>query len=109
MDQGRLEELTTKRQQTGLTPEEANELGRLMAEAAGEPYGNAQDPPPEVAAERDSLVDEPAEEEAREVAEDPDRADEGPAATEPAGPTPSPGSTPVEPTEPYPPERDRAT
>lgn len=43
MDQQRLEELVAKRDAEGLTREEADELGRLLAEQAGEPYGNADD------------------------------------------------------------------
>jgi hypothetical protein len=38
----RLEELEKKRFEVGLTHEEANELGRLLAERAGKPYGNAE-------------------------------------------------------------------
>ena len=41
MGAGRLEELERKRDDVGLTDEEANELGRMMAERAGEPYENA--------------------------------------------------------------------
>jgi hypothetical protein len=49
----RYEELDAKRQGEGLTLEEANELGRLEAERDGREYeGNAEDPPPEVRAER---------------------------------------------------------
>jgi len=43
MDQQRLEELVAKRDAEGLTREEADELGRLLAEQAGEPYANADD------------------------------------------------------------------
>lgn len=42
MDEGRLEELERKKLDVGLTHEEANELGRLMAEKAGKPYSNAE-------------------------------------------------------------------
>lgn len=41
MDAERFEELDRKRFDEGLTPEEADELGRLMAERAGQPYANA--------------------------------------------------------------------
>ncbi|MGH2723782.1 MAG: hypothetical protein ACRDI0_05870 [Actinomycetota bacterium] len=43
MDQQRLEELVAKRDAEGLTREEADELGKLLAEQAGEPYANADD------------------------------------------------------------------
>jgi hypothetical protein len=49
---GRYEELTEKRDSIGLTHDEADELGRLMAEREGKPYGNADDPPEEVEEER---------------------------------------------------------
>lgn len=50
---GRYEELTAKRDSAeGLTNEEANELGRMLAEREGKPYGNADNPPPEVQEER---------------------------------------------------------
>lgn len=42
MDRQRLEELKRKRFEDGLSDEEANELGRLMAEEEGKPYGNAR-------------------------------------------------------------------
>ncbi len=42
MDTQRLEELEKKRFDVGLTHEEANELGRLLAERAGKPYSNAE-------------------------------------------------------------------
>jgi hypothetical protein len=41
MDQKRYEELVTKRETAGLTREEADELGRLMAEMEGRRYSNA--------------------------------------------------------------------
>lgn len=41
MDQARHEELIRKRDSVGLSREEADELGRLMAEAEGETYRNA--------------------------------------------------------------------
>ena len=42
MDTGRLEELEKKKFEVGLTHEEANELGRLLAERDGKPYSNAE-------------------------------------------------------------------
>ncbi|HJP67152.1 MAG TPA: hypothetical protein VKA30_12725 [Actinomycetota bacterium] len=42
MDQARFDELEKKKLDTGLTDEEANELGRLYAEKEGEPYANAE-------------------------------------------------------------------
>lgn len=42
METQRLEELEKKRFDVGLTHEEANELGRLLAQRAGRPYGNAE-------------------------------------------------------------------
>ena len=50
---GRYEDLTAKRDSQGLTHEEANELGELIAKREGKPYGNAQNAPPAVEAERD--------------------------------------------------------
>ncbi len=55
---GRLEDLTAKRRSTGLTDEEANELGELIARREGKPYGNAQNPPPAVQEERADLPEE---------------------------------------------------
>lgn len=57
---GRYEELIAKRDGEGLNDEEADELGKLMAEREGEPYANADDPPPEVDAERKSKDPEEA-------------------------------------------------
>lgn len=42
MDTQRLEELEKKKFEVGLTHDEANELGRLLAERSGKPYGNAE-------------------------------------------------------------------
>ena len=42
MDTQRLEELEKKRFDVGLTHEEANELGRLLAERDGKQYSNAE-------------------------------------------------------------------
>jgi hypothetical protein len=41
VDQARFEELTKKRDEEGLTTEEANELGRMIAEKEGKPYASA--------------------------------------------------------------------
>ena len=63
----RYEELIAKRDREGLTDEEADELGRLMAERRGERYeGDARKPPPEVAARRRSGPDD----ELEQLAED---------------------------------------
>jgi hypothetical protein len=53
----RYQQLIEKRQGEGLTEDEANELGRLMAERRGEEYANADDPPEEVEIERVGTVD----------------------------------------------------
>ena len=65
---GRYEDLTKKRDETGLTKVEADELGKLMAERRNEPYGNAQRPPEDVEIERSGTVDtaEELEEEKRD-------------------------------------------
>jgi hypothetical protein len=61
---GRYEDLIAKRDSAeGLTDEEANELGQIIAERDGEPYANADDPPPEVEAERRSKPEEATEDE----------------------------------------------
>jgi hypothetical protein len=59
MDEQRYQELTKKREETGLTVEEANELGRLIAEkeGRGEEYANASRPPEDVEVERTSLAE----------------------------------------------------
>jgi hypothetical protein len=41
MDEQRFAELERKRDTEGLSNDEANELGRMMAERAGQPYSNA--------------------------------------------------------------------
>lgn len=41
MDEQRWQQLIHKRDTSGLTDDEANELGRMMAEREGEPYSNA--------------------------------------------------------------------
>jgi hypothetical protein len=43
MDEHRFEELSRKRFEAGLSREEADELGRMMAEKEGKPYHNADD------------------------------------------------------------------
>jgi hypothetical protein len=45
VDDGRLQELERKRDSSGLTDDEANELGRILAEREGKPYGNASTRP----------------------------------------------------------------
>jgi hypothetical protein len=42
VDEKRIEELTEKRRKTGLSDEEADELGKLFAEKEGKPYSNAR-------------------------------------------------------------------
>jgi hypothetical protein len=42
VDERRFEELKEKRKVTGLTDDEADELGRMFAEQAGKPYSNAR-------------------------------------------------------------------
>jgi hypothetical protein len=66
----RYEELAKKRGESGLTAEEANELGKLMAEKEGreEDYANATNPPEEVEVERTGTVE--TEEELQEVKEE---------------------------------------
>jgi hypothetical protein len=56
----RYDHLVAKRDAEGLSDNEANELGRLMAERNGETYGNADDPPPDVESERTSKEPEEA-------------------------------------------------
>jgi len=51
--------LIRKRGEMGLSKDEANELGRLMAERQGQAYSNAGDPPPDVATERRLSVERP--------------------------------------------------
>jgi len=43
MDEQRFQELEKKRDEFGLSKDEANELGRLMAEKEGKPYSNAEE------------------------------------------------------------------
>ncbi len=42
MDQERYQQLTMKRDDIGLTDEEADELGKMMADAEGQEYSNAE-------------------------------------------------------------------
>lgn len=65
-----------KRRVEGLSDDEANELGRLMAEDAGVPYANADRPPEDVEVERDAIAAEEGEV-ARVAAEQPDEIEEG--------------------------------
>lgn len=43
MDDARFQELSEKRFESGLTDDEAEELGRMMADREGKPYKNADD------------------------------------------------------------------
>jgi hypothetical protein len=43
MDELRFQELEKKKMEVGLTAEEANELGRMMAEREGKPYSSAEE------------------------------------------------------------------
>jgi hypothetical protein len=65
----RYQDLIEKRDGPGLTDDEADELGRLMAERQGEPYANANDPPLDVEAERESKDTQEYVEEQRESRE----------------------------------------
>ncbi|HZB03853.1 MAG TPA: hypothetical protein VE737_05960, partial [Actinomycetota bacterium] len=65
----RYRQLIEKRGGPGLSDEEADELGRLMAERQGEQYANADDPPLDVEAERESKETEEYIEEQRESRE----------------------------------------
>jgi hypothetical protein len=53
----RYQELLEKRRGTGLTREEADELGRMEAERRGSEYRNVDNPPPDVEAERVARTD----------------------------------------------------
>jgi hypothetical protein len=70
MDEQRYEELVRKREGEGLTAEEADELGRLMAEKEGraDEYGNAERPPDEVHIARVGIAE--SEEELQAVQEE---------------------------------------
>jgi hypothetical protein len=55
----RYQELTEKRDSTGLSQEETDELGKLMAEREGKEYqGSADDPPEDVELRRASVPEE---------------------------------------------------
>jgi len=45
MDERRFEELERKKKKSGLSREEAEELGRMYAEKMGEPYSSADEQP----------------------------------------------------------------
>ena len=67
MDESGYRELEEKRDTVGLTKEEADELGRMMAEREGKPYGNAdmRENPEAGEIEDDKPYSEPELEEAR--------------------------------------------
>ena len=81
----RYEELIRKREGSGLTTDEANELGRLLAEKRGrtEDYANAANPPEDVEVDRVGIVE--SEEELQEVKEE-EQAKEAEQPEEEAGP-----------------------
>ena len=54
MDEKRFHDLQTKARITGLSDSEADELGRLYAEAQGKPYSRHEPKPPVVASPRRS-------------------------------------------------------
>jgi hypothetical protein len=54
IDERRFAELDQKRFAAGLTAEEADELGRMMAEREGKPYSNAHDLEAEERAEEEA-------------------------------------------------------
>jgi hypothetical protein len=66
VDEERYQELLKKREESGLTGEEAAELGRLMAEkeGRGDEYANADRPPEEVEIARTGLAESEEEMEA---------------------------------------------
>jgi hypothetical protein len=59
MGEDRYQQLVEKRDRSGLSDEEADELGRLMAEREGRPYGGAQ------ARSEDHVQEDRADQEAR--------------------------------------------
>jgi hypothetical protein len=60
----RYQQLIEKRDSTGLTREETDELGKLMAEREGKEYeGSAADPPEDVELRRASVPEEAIKEE----------------------------------------------
>jgi hypothetical protein len=59
MDDQRFQELIRKRDSSGLTGDEANELGRMIAEREGAPYSNASEQgPPEGDADEEQAYSE---------------------------------------------------
>jgi hypothetical protein len=63
MDDQRYQELMEKREGTGLSMEETEELARLMAEREGKEYeGDAENPPEDVEMRRSSVPEEEIEE-----------------------------------------------
>jgi hypothetical protein len=63
MSEDRYSELIEKRDSAGLSLEEAEELGKLMAEREGKEYeGSADDPPEDVELRRASVPEEEIEE-----------------------------------------------
>jgi hypothetical protein len=60
-DEARYEQLIKKRSEAGLSDEEANELGRLLAVRAGQEYSNARGrDEPDAGLDEDTSVDEAA-------------------------------------------------
>jgi hypothetical protein len=63
MDERRYRDLIEKRDSTGLSREETEELGKLMAERGGKEYeGSAANPPEDVEMRRASVPEEAIEE-----------------------------------------------
>lgn len=63
MSADRYQQLIEKRDSTGLSEEETEELGRLMAEREGKEYeGSADDPPEDVELRRASVPEQEIEE-----------------------------------------------
>jgi hypothetical protein len=70
MDERRFQELERKRDSEGLSDEEANELGKMIAERQGQAYGNAGD---REEAEAETDREEPySEAEVKELKQHPD-------------------------------------
>jgi hypothetical protein len=74
MNQQRFEELSAKRFRVGLTRDEADELGRMMAEQEGKPYANADDRgnPEDLPTEGRRPEEPPSETQNKELREHPD-------------------------------------
>jgi hypothetical protein len=70
MDEKRFEELARKRFEGGLSHEEANELGRMMAQRAGLPYANAENRRPDEEALREEEAFARAEQSERQPREE---------------------------------------